>query len=257
MILYICKIFLWFIFYSIIGWIYETILVSCMQKNFVNRGFLNGPYCPIYGSGALIVIFLLDKDVGYAALFTSSMVLTCTLEYITSYVLEKIFHSKWWDYSSHRFNLNGRVCLEGALVFGLMSVIVVKFVHPLIEKYTDCINDNFIYIAALILFLLFIYDSVITVRHLLHLKDVIKKIHEALEKTKYDIEEKIEHKAEEMEEYKENIHFHIEKKRDFIKHEIEKAKLSYQEKYSLKNFPQFKSIDYEELSEKIKEILKK
>ncbi|HBB29668.1 MAG TPA: hypothetical protein DC000_10580, partial [Clostridiales bacterium] len=104
--------FIYFIMYSVIGWICEVIFCSIPEKKFINRGFLNGPLCPIYGFGALIVIFFLTpfKD-SIFLVFIFGLIVTSTLEYFTSYAMEKLFHSKWWDYSNNRFNINGRVCL--------------------------------------------------------------------------------------------------------------------------------------------------
>lgn len=126
------KVFLWFILYSFFGWVYESILCSCTSHSLVNRGFLNGPLCPIYGFGAVTVIlaFWWEPDISLWNLFLSSMVLTCTLEYITSWGMEKLFHARWWDYSDYRFQLNGRVCLLGAVAFGSFSVLLIKVVHP-------------------------------------------------------------------------------------------------------------------------------
>ncbi|HHY52695.1 MAG TPA: putative ABC transporter permease, partial [Clostridiales bacterium] len=101
--------FLWFVFYSILGWVYETILCSTLEKRFINRGFLNGPYCPIYGFGALIVIVTLRSVENVVLLFLMAAVLTSTLEYITSWGMEKLFHARWWDYSHKKWNINGRV----------------------------------------------------------------------------------------------------------------------------------------------------
>ena len=90
--------FLWFVIYSLIGWVYESILCSVAGKKLVNRGFLNGPVCPIYGTGAVVVVFALsslaDKPV---LLFLTSAILTTTLEYLTSWLMEKLFHARWWD----------------------------------------------------------------------------------------------------------------------------------------------------------------
>ncbi|MFA5468990.1 MAG: putative ABC transporter permease, partial [Sphaerochaetaceae bacterium] len=89
--------FLWFFFYSVIGWIYETILCSVAQKRFINRGFFNGPYCPIYGFGALLNILLLSEIKNLFLLFLAAFLLTTILEYVSSWGLEKLFHARWWD----------------------------------------------------------------------------------------------------------------------------------------------------------------
>ena len=106
--------FLWLMIYSIIGWIYESTLCSITNKKLINRGFLNGPYCPIYGSGAILVILILGRIKNPVLLFFLGALVTCSLEYLTSYVMEKLFHARWWDYSQRKFNINGRVCLIGA-----------------------------------------------------------------------------------------------------------------------------------------------
>ena len=128
---------------------YESTLCSITQRKPVNRGFLNGPICPVYGFGALIIVFTLENVKGnLLALFLASAVLTCTLEYITSYLLEKLFKTQWWDYSKRRFNLNGRICLEGAIVFGLLSVLLMEFIHPFISGSIGRFSPTIRYILA-------------------------------------------------------------------------------------------------------------
>ena len=93
--------FLWLMIYSIIGWVYESTICSIGHRKLINRGFLNGPYCPIYGTGAVLVL-----------LFFAGALVTCSLEYLTSWLMEKLFHARWWDYSKRKFNIGGRVCLN-------------------------------------------------------------------------------------------------------------------------------------------------
>ena len=127
--------FVYFVLYSFLGWLCETIYCSIGSKKFINRGFLNGPFCPIYGTGALLVIdvFMKYKD-DLVALFILSMVVTSVVEYITSYLLEKIFNLQLWDYSTYSFNLNGRVCLKNSLMFGVLSIAAVEVIHPAVES---------------------------------------------------------------------------------------------------------------------------
>ena len=114
--------FLLFIIYSIIGWILEIIFAFINLKKFVNRGFLIGPYCPIYGAGCLLLTILLSK---YAedtiVLFALSIIICSILEYLTSWIMEKIFKLRWWDYSDMKFNINGRICLETMIPFGIIG----------------------------------------------------------------------------------------------------------------------------------------
>lgn len=105
--------FMLFFIYAILGWIIETTLVSIEKRKFVNRGFLIGPYCPIYGFGGLAITILLKnytKDP--IVLFLMAVIICGTLEYFTSYIMEKIFKARWWDYSAKKYNINGRICLE-------------------------------------------------------------------------------------------------------------------------------------------------
>ena len=131
--IFLSQYFLWLITYSFLGWIYESAICSIDESRLVNRGFLNGPICPVYGFGALASILVLDQRTdNVIILFFAGMILTCTVEYITAVLLEKLFHAKWWDYSHHRINFQGRVCLLGALVFGFLSVLLIKYIHPFV-----------------------------------------------------------------------------------------------------------------------------
>ena len=124
---------LYFFAYSILGWACECLYCGIPARRFINRGFLEGPYCPIYGCGALIVILVLDPLKGHPLLlFLGAMIFTSVLEYVTSWLMEKLFHSKWWDYSERPFNINGRVCLLNSLLFGIMGLAVMYVVHPFI-----------------------------------------------------------------------------------------------------------------------------
>ena len=128
------RVFLLFLCYSFLGWACETVYCSIGKRKFVNRGFLNGPLCPVYGFGALAVLyFLRPVSDNIPLLFVSGMVLTSVIEYITGYLLEKLFATKWWDYSSRRFNIHGRVCLRNSLMFGALSVVAVRVIDPVIR----------------------------------------------------------------------------------------------------------------------------
>ena len=177
------KIFLWLMIYSFFGWVYESILCSITSGSLVNRGFLNGPVCPVYGFGALVVIlaFWWEPDIRVWNLFFSSMVLTCTLEYLTSWAMEKLFHARWWDYSQYRFNINGRVCLLGAVAFGAFSVLLIKVVHPWVSAFVDGFSPAAITAASAALFLTGAADCVVTVRHILALNGRLAEIQAAID----------------------------------------------------------------------------
>lgn len=127
-------LFLMFSIYSFLGWTCESIFCSIPAGRFINRGFLNGPFCPIYGAGGMLVIALLTPmRENVLLLFAAGAALTSLLEYATGYAMEKLFHTKYWDYSDHRFNLRGRVCLENSILFGLMSVAAVRILDPAVS----------------------------------------------------------------------------------------------------------------------------
>lgn len=124
-------IFYVFILYGVAGWIYESCLVSVRKKTFVNRGFLTGPIIPIYGCGALLFYMVFwDSRNDLLLVFVGSAILATLLEYVTSLTMELIFHARWWDYSQHRFNLNGRVSLMVSLFWGVLSIFMLQVLHP-------------------------------------------------------------------------------------------------------------------------------
>ena len=153
-----------FVLYSFLGWFCETIFCSIAQRKFINRGFLNGPFCPIYGFGALLTLNLFGR---YAddllALFLLSVVVTSAVEYVTSFLLEKLFHLSLWDYSGRKWNLNGRVCLRNSLLFGLLSVLVVKIIHPEVLRFFTLMPEWLGILLIVVLTLYFIVDLAISV----------------------------------------------------------------------------------------------
>lgn len=123
---------LWIFFvYAFLGWCVEVSFVALQKGHFVNRGFLNGPVCPIYGFGVIIVLACLTPlKENFVILFLGSVVLTSILEWTTGFVLEKLFRQRWWDYSNEPFNLNGYICLRYSIMWGLACVLVVDVLHP-------------------------------------------------------------------------------------------------------------------------------
>ncbi len=157
-----CQLFLLFILYSIIGYIVEVICVSFIEKKIVfNRGYLIGPYIPVYGVGAMLMIFLLDKYKNdLIVLFIMGVIICTTLEYFTSLLMEKLFKLRWWDYSDKKFNINGRVCLENGVLFGLGGVIIIKIINPYFEMFISFIPKIITIIIGIILLLIFVADFV-------------------------------------------------------------------------------------------------
>ena len=171
----ICIYFLYFAIYSIIGWMLEVIYTLITKKKFVNRGFLIGPYCPIYGSGLLVILFLYDIEIHFIFKFLIIAVLCSVLEYITSYIMEKIFNARWWDYTNDFLNINGRVCLETFIEFGLAGTLGLYFLHPIVSNTLLSFELNTIYILTIIVFVILISDISISFNVLNKIKNKIKK----------------------------------------------------------------------------------
>jgi len=156
--------FLLFFIYSCFGWIVETINCSITEKRKVlNRGFLIGPYIPIYGTGAIImVLFLNEYKEEPFVLFCMAVVYCSIIEYITSYIMEKLFSARWWDYSNYKLNINGRICLKNSLLFGLLGIVLIYGLHPIIEHLLLQVPDKTLVTISYTVFVIFILDILVT-----------------------------------------------------------------------------------------------
>lgn len=166
------KLFLFFIIYSFIGWVIEVAGVFITQRKFVNRGFLIGPYCPIYGCGGVIITLILNKYYDNPiTLFVMAMVICAILEYTTSYLMEKLFNARWWDYTKYKFNINGRICLETMIPFGLLGCVVTYITNPFFQSFLSLMSDNFINVLSIILACLFLLDVFVSLRIMSNFKN--------------------------------------------------------------------------------------
>lgn len=199
--------FLVFIIYAILGWIVESIYASIKQKKFVNRGFLIGPWLPIYGWGALIMTTFLDKYMNDPlALFIMAIIVCSILEYITSYILEKVFKARWWDYSDLKYNINGRICLETMIPFGVLALLVMYIIDPFIMGVINSFSHTFLVIIAIILFILFSVDNIISFKLANDLKNKTFEEHvDNTEEINQIFKKKIEGHKEKMSIFKRRI----------------------------------------------------
>ena len=171
--------FLLFITYAFLGWCIEVILKYIQFRRFINRGFLLGPWLPIYGWGALLITILLQKyDSDPIALFFLGIVVCSILEYSTSYILEKIFRARWWDYSTKKFNINGRICLDTMIPFGIGGVLIVCYINPILTSLYQVINNVTLNTIVLIIFVIFLIDNIVSFNVL----SLVKKDNKLLEK---------------------------------------------------------------------------
>lgn len=159
-----CYHFLLFFIFSILGWIAESINCSLIEKRIVlNRGFFIGPYCPIYGVGTLcLVLFILPYFEDPFFVFVASAVGACVLEYTTSFLMEKIFNARWWDYSDKPFNLNGRICLETALLFGIGGILIAYGFLPLFDFIYGNLSSLVITILTIVFLAIFVIDFIVS-----------------------------------------------------------------------------------------------
>lgn len=154
--------FLLFLLYSFFGYIAE--LISCsitLKKIVLNRGFLIGPYLPIYGVGSLIMVWFLSRyENDLLVLFIMGAFYCTLLEYLTSLIMEKIFKLRWWDYSNRKLNLNGRVCLSNAILFGLGGIVVVRIIHPFLSWIVYLLPNYVTIWLGIFLFIIFVLDVI-------------------------------------------------------------------------------------------------
>ncbi len=195
----IIKYVLLFFFYSAAGWALESTYCSIGEKKFVNRGFLTGPMCPIYGTAAMVLTVLIYNPFKDQPLlvFLLGIIFCDIVEYITSYLMEKLFAARWWDYTYEFLNLHGRICLKHSLYWGVISVVFVKTIHPAVDRLYDKINGDytvFIFAAVMLIFILDVINAVIKAADFRKLQLKLNSTIETLNTSLNDIKESVEDK---------------------------------------------------------------
>lgn len=176
--------FLLFIAYSFLGWLMEVIGKLIQLKKFINRGFLIGPYCPIYGYGSILITFLLKKYTeDPITLFFMAILLCGTLEYLTSYFMEKIYHARWWDYSQRKFNINGRVCLNTIIPFGLLGMFIIYVSNPFLIDKIQMLPEIWLNIIFWALLIIYIVDNIVSTNIIRYVGKTTKEIGQDLDNT--------------------------------------------------------------------------
>ena len=203
-----------FFIYSVLGYLSEVVFCSVPKKHFVNRGFLYGPYCPIYGFGALVVIICLyPVRAHWYLVFLFAVILTSAIEYFTSWLLEKFFHMKLWDYSKHRININGRVCGLNSFLFGLMGLFATYVLEPFFFDVIHAIPKEIRSIMAYVIFIALSIDTTVSV---INLKSFQRGLLEIKEKAEYirsldsdDLRELLGKELEKTKERREKLYAHF------------------------------------------------
>lgn len=190
---------LYFFFYSAIGWAFESTYCSIGERKLINRGFLTGPMCPIYGTGTLVMEVLLynpfrDNPI---AVFLLGMIFCDIVEYLTSFIMEKLFNARWWNYKDELLNINGRICLKHTIIWGMGSLAFVKLVHPKIEVLFLKLPDRTVKIAVLIILAVFVTDvifAVIKATDIIKLRKKLYELREAISANTSDIKNTVDEK---------------------------------------------------------------
>lgn len=219
-------IFWLFFIYSVVGWLWETIYCSIKAKKFVYRGFLVGPYCPIYGFGVLAVLYFIEPFQNQLILlYILSTIVVTVLEYLTSLVMEKLFHARWWDYSHVPFNFQGRVALPVSLFWGVGCVVIVKFVNPIVMDFERWLVATFGLVLPILLMVLLVIDAGYTLSTMKGVRQKTEQWLSEIEKAKSDMAGK-----------KEDWLSHLEED-----HQIRERlpKLGFNQKRYVKNFAHF------------------
>ena len=232
----------YFVIYSFLGWILESTVRTICERKIINTGFLIGPFCPIYGFGAIIMILFLDSyKNNIILLFIISFIVLTLWEYIVGVLLEKAFHTKYWDYSDQKFNYKGRICLLNSIAWGVLGVLFIKYIHPFIIQILGNLNFTYVAIVASIITLILLIDAIISVVKIKNIRSTLEKIEEINEQIKQKLVElKDKEKISANDNVQKLIH-NLKMRRDkTIKH-------LYRRAYRLKKA--FPAIDTKEFSE--------
>ena len=235
----------------------ESIIRMICEKKIINTGFLVGPFCPIYGIGALIMILFLDKFKGNVLiLFVTGFFILSLWEYVVGVFLEKFFKTKYWDYSDHKFNIKGRVCLTNSIFWGILGITFIRFIHPFIVKELALIDNRLVTYLTCILLIYIIVDAIISIARVKNISNVLHKI----ENLNLSIKEKLE-EVKELSKNKEKVDLvdSIQIKIDQLKQKRNKiGRRLYRHVYRLKKaFPAINTKEITEILNKKIEIIKK
>ena len=250
----IFQLWTYFIIYSIAGWGLESVFRSFCEKRLLNTGFLNGPFCPIYGIGSIIMLLFLEKfQDNIVVLFTISLLVLSVWEYVVGVLLERVFKTKYWDYSDHKINIKGRVCLSNSIYWGILGVIFIKFIHPFIYRNIELLPSIFVKFTVLLITILFIIDTIVSIVMTININTALHKIEELNNEIKDKLEEikKLSNKDILIESMLNKINILIKKKNRLFR------KL-YKRVYRLKKaFPNIQSREISQILSKKIELIKK
>lgn len=250
--------FVWiFLIYGFLGWCTEVIFAGVNSGKFVNRGFLNGPICPIYGFGVLTAAKLLQPfDENLLLLFIGSVLITTLLEYLTGFLLEKLFHQKWWDYSALPFNIKGYVCLKFSLLWGLACLFILKIIHPAVLKFIESLPGTLSTILCIIFLAAVAADFTVTLINVLKLPKKLRTIAElekALTSVSENLGERLSARAISLNSRAEELKTKQEAEWEALREKYNRltAKPNFVQRRIIKAFPNIKKGRYQKTLEKL------
>lgn len=255
---------LWFfVIYSFFGWCLEVVYQAAEHGVFINRGFLNGPYCPIYGFGVITVIIMLyPLRNNILVLYAGSVLLTTAIELVTGFFLEKIFHQHWWDYSDQPFNFKGYICLKFSLLWGVACLVTIKLIQPSVDAFVDKLPEKPGIILLSVFYIGFASDFIITVMAIMNIKKRImlledisgemRKISDATGERIFDTVEEIRDKRDELSQKNAEYRKRMEELRERYRSEWEKR--GYSMKRIQNAFPKLKLVNSENFRQQLDEL---
>lgn len=179
------KTIYWFFLYGCIGWCVEVVYAAVKEHKLVNRGFLCGPICPIYGFGMVGLVYSVQLiplpdsgSMSAVSIFFIGMVLTTAIELVGGWVLYKLYHIRWWDYSKMKYNLGGYICPQFSLLWGLGSVLMIKVVHPLLARGSNPMPFRVMLILDIVLLIIFVVDVIVSTAAAIGLNKYLSEIDE-------------------------------------------------------------------------------
>jgi len=234
----------------------ESVFRSICEKKLINTGFLRGPFCPIYGFGASIMFLFLETfENKPILLFGIAIIILTAWEYMVGVFLEKIFHTKYWDYSNHKINFQGRICLTNSICWGILGVVFVKYIHPFVQGILLKMDTNLLNYIMAVLSIILLTDIVISIMHVKNMKTTLQKIEEINKEIKDKLNELKKATNEKEEKATENVQKMVEnlkKKRNRIIIHL------YKNVYRLKKaFPAINTNEITEILNQKMELRKK
>lgn len=175
----------YFVVYSFLGWVFESTVRTICEKKLINTGFLIGPFCPIYGFGAItMIVFFNELKDSKILLFLVSFIVLTLWEYVVGVFLEKIFKTKYWDYSDHKFNFKGRICLMNSIAWGVIGLLFIEYIHPFILKIIGYCQSEYITLISIIIFIIILIDAITNAIKIKNIKSTLEKVEEINEQIK-------------------------------------------------------------------------